>query len=61
MSFFVPGRIKNISKYFMADLERDLEEKQKKFEDEKRLKSFEEVYLNKLEMQSNILKTNQLL
>ena len=34
----------------MADLEKDLEEKQKRFEEDKRLKSFEEIYLNKLEV-----------
>lgn len=33
----------------MADLERALEEKEKKFEDDKRLKPFEEIYLNKVE------------
>jgi hypothetical protein len=33
----------------MADLEKDMEEKQKKFDDEKKLKSFEEIYLAKLE------------
>jgi hypothetical protein len=33
----------------MADLEKDMEEKQKKFDDDKKLKSFEEIYLAKLE------------
>ena len=28
VSFYVPGKIKKISKYFMVDLEKDLEEKQ---------------------------------
>lgn len=36
----------------MADLERDLEEKRKIFEDDKRLKPFEEIYLAKIEQQS---------
>jgi hypothetical protein len=49
VSFFVPGKIKKISKYFMADLERDLEEKRKRFEEDKILRPFEEIYLAKLE------------
>lgn len=38
----------------MADLERDLEEKQKRFDEEKKLKPFEDIYMAKLEMQSNL-------
>ncbi len=49
VSFFVPGKIKRNSKYFMADLEKDLEEKRKIFEDDKRLKPFEEIYMAKVE------------
>ena len=33
----------------MEDLEKDLEEKQKRVEEEKKLRSFEEIYLAKLE------------
>eukprot|EP00347_Sterkiella_histriomuscorum_P019879 403339962 len=51
VSFFVPGKIKKKSKFFMTDLDAYLEEKQKKFEEDRRLKPFEEIYLNKLEMQ----------
>lgn len=53
MSFFVPGKVKKISKYFMEDLLKDLEDKQQRLEDERMLKSFEEIYLAKLEQQSN--------
>jgi len=49
VSFFVPGKIKKIQKYMMSDLERDLEEKHKRFEEEKFLRPFEEIYLAKLE------------
>lgn len=54
VSFFVPGKVKKVSKYFMADLENDLEEKNRKLfgEEEKRLKTFEEIYLAKQELQS---------
>ena len=31
----------------MADLEKDLEEKQKRFDEDKRLRPFEEIYLAK--------------
>lgn len=40
----------------MADLEKSLEEKQKKFDDDKRLKPFEEIYIAKVEQQSNLVK-----
>jgi hypothetical protein len=41
--------MKRTSKFFMPDLEKALEEKAKKFEEEKKLKSFEEVYIAKEE------------
>jgi hypothetical protein len=41
----VPGKVKRNAKYFMNDLERDLEEKRKIFEEDKRLKPFEEIYM----------------
>ena len=49
VSFYVPGKIntKKISKYFITDLEKDMEEREKRIEDDKRLKPFEETYLAK--------------
>jgi len=37
--------VKRSEKFFMQDLEKKLEEKEKIFEEDKFLKSFEEIYL----------------